>query len=110
MCCIVFSIYPPDLQESDGGAIHREAITFKFQRSCAGSKQSPNYFIFSQAYFAALEQNYRFGTKLFKTLILKDHPNVVHTKTIIQFKIIKNFLLTYAVHDKYADDELKYIL
>jgi len=24
---IVFSIYPPDLQESDGGAIHREAIT-----------------------------------------------------------------------------------
>ena len=25
--CIVFSIYPADLQESDGGAIHREAIT-----------------------------------------------------------------------------------
>ena len=25
--CIVFSIYPPDLQESDRGAIHREAIT-----------------------------------------------------------------------------------
>ena len=24
---IVFSIYPPDLQESDRGAIHREAIT-----------------------------------------------------------------------------------
>ena len=25
--CIVFSIYPPDLQESDRGAIHRAAIT-----------------------------------------------------------------------------------
>ena len=25
--CIVFSIYPPDLQESDRGAMHREAIT-----------------------------------------------------------------------------------
>ena len=40
--------------------------TFKFQRSCAGSKQSPNYFLFSQTYFSCIRTELQVWNKTFQ--------------------------------------------